>query len=175
MVLIDSSTIMIIAGFQGAHQGNKTLIHSFTKEKLPWAWTFGPEIKTARCGHACSIISSGQGSNAQSVIIAGDSNEASEPLSSVEILDIGSNSWREGPELRSPIAGASMVKHPNGGVILIGGSNKGTYLDTLYHLPHAGPGAEWQQMQQRLKTGRDYHAVALVPDEIVEHCSNNGK
>ena len=65
-------------------------------------------------------------------------------MSSVEILDEGSNEWRQGPDLPFGIFGGAMVEDPEGGVILIGGSAHSNpyYLDTLFRLSHVGDGAK---------------------------------
>jgi hypothetical protein len=61
----------------------------------------------------------------------------------------------------------------DGGVVLIGGSSNGTYLNTLYYLPHAGDGAQWEKLPQQLATARDYHTATLVPDEVMKNCSSS--
>jgi N-acetylneuraminic acid mutarotase len=92
-------------------------------------------------------------------------------LSSVEVLDEGSNEWQTGPELPFGIGFSQMVEDQNGGVVLIGGfsSSAGT-LDTLYQLPHGGQDAVWTKMEQKMETERYWHTAILVPDNIVE-CS----
>jgi hypothetical protein len=92
-------------------------------------------------------------------------------LSSVEILDEGSNVWQTGPELPFRIWHSNMVEVQNGGVVLIGGSSSSVgNLDTLYQLPHGGQDAVWTKMEQKLKRGRHKHTALLVPDNIVD-CS----
>jgi hypothetical protein len=105
-----------------------------------------------------------------SIIVAGGW-DGSSYLSSVEILDEGSNEWQTGPELPFGIGLSQMVEDQNGGVVLIGGySSAVVNLDTLYQLPHGGQDAVWTKMEQKLKTGRREHTAILVPDNIVE-CS----
>jgi hypothetical protein len=66
---------------------------------------------------------------------------------------------------------SQMVVDQNKGVVLIGGYGKSNgSLDTLYHLLHGGKDAVWTKMEQKLKTGRNYHTAFLVPDNIVD-CS----
>ena len=105
-----------------------------------------------------------------SIIVAGGYDDSSY-LSSVEILDEGSNEWQTGPELPFAIYDSHMVEDQNGGVILIGGesSSVGT-LDTLYQLPHGGQDAVWTKMEQKMKIGRHRHTAFLVPDNFVD-CS----
>ncbi len=106
-----------------------------------------------------------------SIVVAGGYNDDSSFLSSVEILNIGSNEWQTGPELPFGIDGSQMVEDQNGGVVLIGGSSSSVgYLDTLYQLPHGGQDAVWTKMEQKMNTGRWQHTEFLVPDNIVD-CS----
>jgi hypothetical protein len=94
-------------------------------------------------------------------------------LSSVEILNEGSNEWQTGPELPFGISNSQMVEDQNGGVVLIGGySPSVSNLDTIYQLPHGGQDAVWTEMEQKMTTGRRDHTTFLVPDNIVD-CSEN--
>jgi Kelch motif len=65
-----------------------------------------------RGGHACSTLPTSRMSAKESIIVAGGWNADRTVSSTVQILDEGSNEWRSGPKLPSPIAGAAMVKHP---------------------------------------------------------------
>jgi hypothetical protein len=104
-----------------------------------------------------------------SIIVVGGLD--SSYLSSVEILDEGSNEWQTGPEHPSEIVGSQMVEDQNGGVVLIGGlSSSVGILDTLYQLPHGGQDAVWTKMEQKMKTGRREHTAFLIPDNIAD-CS----
>jgi hypothetical protein len=105
-----------------------------------------------------------------SIIVSGGSGGSSD-LSSVEILDEGSNEWQTGPELTFEIDGSQMVEDQNGGVVLIGGySSSGDKLDTLYQLPHGGQDAVWTKMEQKMQTGRYAHTAFMFPDNLVD-CS----
>jgi hypothetical protein len=106
-----------------------------------------------------------------SIIVAGG-YDGSSRLSSVEILDEGSNEWQTGPELSFGISGSQMVEDQNGGVVLIGGysSSPVNKLDTLYQLPHGGQDAVWTKMEQKMNFERWQHTAFLVPDNLVD-CS----
>jgi N-acetylneuraminic acid mutarotase len=92
-------------------------------------------------------------------------------LSSVEILDKSSNEWQTGPELPFEIRSSQLVEDQNGGVVLIGGESSSlSNLDTLYQLPHGGQDAVWTKMEQKMKTGRNFHTAFLVPDNVAD-CS----
>ncbi len=80
-----------------------------------------------------------------SIIVAG--GEDGRPLSSVEILDEGSEEWRTDPNLPLSILWSQMVEDQKGGVILIGGSSDfNSSMDTLFHLPHGGQCDSYPQM-----------------------------
>jgi hypothetical protein len=161
-VLVNSTTLMIIGGSNS--KKNTYLFNSLNTK-----WSQGPQLKRERSYHSCGRIMKDNQSQETSIIVAG--GESRNPLSSVEILDEGSNEWRQGPELPFEISFSQLVEDRNGGVVLVGGRNKsGDYLTTLFHLPHAGQDARWRKMEQKLKSARYWHTAFLVPNDIVE-CS----
>jgi hypothetical protein len=165
MVTVNSTTVMAIGGFQNGQRSGKTFYFTFGEDSL----TEGPELKNKREDHSCGKIRRNKESQEMSIIVAGG-NDGSY-LSSVEILDEGSNEWETGPELPFGIDESQMVEDQNGGVVLIGGfsSSVGT-LDTLYQLPHGGQDAAWTKMEQKMKIGRFLHTAFLVPNNTVD-CS----
>ena len=166
MVTINSTTVMAIGGIQNDRESSKTFYFTLGKE----SWTEGPELKHKRHSQSCGKIKRNKESREMSIIVAGG-YERAVVLSSVEILDEGSNEWKTGPELPFGIWLSQMVEDQNGGVVLIGGASLSTgYLDTLYQLKLGGQEAVWTKMDQKLKIGRHYHTAFLVPDNIVE-CS----
>ena len=78
-------------------------------------WSVGPSLLRGRKNLNCGRIRADRGSDQFSIIIAGGLG----PL--VEILDHGSDVWRQGPELPFKVSVASMVEDSEGGVILVGG------------------------------------------------------
>ncbi len=165
MVTVNSTTVMAIGGWQNEQFSGKTFYFTFGEE----SWTEGPELKDKRAGHSCEKIRRNKESQEMSIIVAGGYDSFS--LSSVEILDEGTNEWRTGPELPFGIYGSQMVEDQNGGVVLIGGgSSSYDTLDTLYQLPHGGQDAVWTKMEQKMKIGRYVHTAFMVPDNIVD-CS----
>jgi N-acetylneuraminic acid mutarotase len=166
MVTVNLTTVMVIGGFQDRKYSGKTFYFTFGEER----WTEGPELKNKRKWHSCGKIRRNKENQEKNIIVAGGSN-GSTILSSVEILDEGSNEWQTGPELPFGIYGFQMVEDQNGGVVLIGGYSKPVKnLDTLYQLPHGGQDAVWTKMEQKMKTGRSHHTAFLIPDNIVD-CS----
>jgi hypothetical protein len=167
MVTVNSTTVMAIGGDQNNQWSGKTFYFTSAEE----SWTEGPELKNKRGYHSCGRIRRNKESQEMSIIVAGGYAGGFSYLSSVEILDEGSNEWQTGPELPFGIYGSEMVEDQNGGVVLIGGYSPDVgYLDTLYHLPHGGQDAVWTKMEQKMNTGRNAHTAFLVPDNIVD-CS----
>ncbi len=164
MVTVNSTTVMAIGGRQNSEISGKTFFFTFGEE----SWTEGPELKNKISYHSCGKIRRNKESQEMSIIVAGGF------LSSVEILDEGSNEWQTGPELPFGIDGchgSQMVEDQNGGVVLIGGYSRPLgHLDTLYQLPHGGQDTVWTKMEQKMQTGRNVHTAILVPDNIVD-CS----
>jgi hypothetical protein len=166
MVTVNSTTVMVIGGFQNKRISRKTFYFTFGEEK----WTEGPELKNKRFGHICGKIRRNKESQEMSIIVAGGFDDGSY-LSSVEFLDEGTNEWQTGPELPFGIDESQMVEDQNGGVVLIGGRSLSLEgLDTLYQLPHGGQDAVWTMMEQKMKTGRNRHTAFLITDNIVD-CS----
>ncbi len=167
MVTVNSTTVMAIGGSQNNQISGKTFHFTFGEE----SWTDGPELKNKRGYHSCGKIRRNKESQEMSIIVAGGYAGGSSILSSVEILDEGSNEWQTGPELPFKIYRSHMVEDQNGGVVMIGGeSSSVANLDTLYQLPHGGQDAVWTKMEQKMDTGRSDHTAFLVPDNIVD-CS----
>ncbi len=168
MVTVNSTTVMAIGGLHDNQRSGKTFYFTFGEE----SWTKGPELQNKRHGPSCGKIRRNKESREMSIIVAGGYAGGSSYLSSVEILDEGSNEWQTGPELPFGIGSSQMVEDQNGGVVLIGGfSSSVSNLDTLYKLPHGGQDAVWTEMEQKMKTGRYYHTAFMVPDNIV-NCFN---
>jgi hypothetical protein len=166
MVTVNSTTVMVIGGRQNGQYSGKTFYFTFGEE----CWTEGPELKNKRLYHSCGKIRRNKESQEMSIIVAGGYDYPSY-LSSVEILDEGSNEWQTGPELPFGIRLSQMVEDQNGGVFLIGGGSSTVgNLDTLYKLPHGGQDAVWTKMEQKMQKGRNLHTAFLIADNIVD-CS----
>jgi N-acetylneuraminic acid mutarotase len=166
MVTVNSTTVMVIGGKQNGYYSGKTFYFSFGEE----SWTEGPELKNKREYHSCGKIRRNKESQEMTIIVAGGW-DGSSYLSSVEILDEGSNEWQTGPELPFGIYGSQIVDDQNGGVVLLGGESSSiSKLNTLYQLPHGGQDAVWTKMEQKMKIGRRDHTAFLIPDNIVD-CS----
>ncbi len=167
MVTVNSTTVMVIGGIDtfGEYSG-QTFYFTFGEK----SWTEGPKLKNKRIWLSCGKIRRNKESQEMSIIVAGGWDGYSR-LSSVVILDEGSNEWQTGPELPFGIERSQMIEDQNGGVVLIGGYSPSVgNLGTLYQLPHGGQDAVWTKMEQKMKTGRYWHTAFMVPDNTV-NCS----
>jgi hypothetical protein len=163
MVTVNSTTVMVIGGAQNGPISGKTFYFTLGAK----SWTEGPTLKYPRYYHSCGNIRSNKVGEEMSIIVAGSVDPST--MSTVEILDEGSNAWKTGPELPFGIWRPQMIEDQNKGVVLIGGqSSSGTFLDTLYQLPNGGQDAVWTKMEQKMKIGRWIHTAIMVPDSIVD-------
>ena len=169
MVLLNSTTAMVIGGVE-----NETIITSNTyllNTEIN-QWIEGPSMSQMRLQHSCGRIRKSRKSSNFDVIVVGGFNCTY--MSSVEIFDAETSTWRAGANLPFGITDSVLVEDPTGGVILVGGfyrksESEFARLDTLFRLPHA-EADHWQEMPQKLKEGRRYHSAFLIPDEKID-CS----
>jgi hypothetical protein len=170
MVMLNSTSIIFLGGRQDSRSTSSTNTFILNTEMMQWS--NGPRLNILRLAPSCARIAKNSQETEQSVIVAGGSSFDGTDISSVEILDVGSNQWRMGPELPLHISGSAMVETPTGGVALIGGrGNDFTYIDTIFQLLHSGEDARWEELPQKLKLRRAHHTAFLVPDGITDSCS----
>ena len=169
IVLVNATTVMVIGGYQRYEDSGKTFY--FNKEQQ--SWTEGPELTYKRSFLSCGRIRKNKDSQEMSIIAVGGFIGGLS-ISSTEILDAGSNEWRNGPQLPLSIGASQLVEDQQGRVVLVGGGTvvNGTnvILDTLYYLSDGGVGSMWTKMDQKLKIGRYFHSAFLVHDNIT-NCS----
>ncbi len=163
MVLVNSTTLITVGGYNGSYLKDTYILNAARSS----SWVPGPLLKYSRYVHSCSRIRKNANDLPEFIIIAaGGSGSGS--TASVELLDEGASQWRDGPELPTGIYHAQMIEDPLGGVILIGGySSSNAYSDTMYRLAHAGEGARWMELPQKLSIGRKLHTAIMIPDDIV--------
>jgi hypothetical protein len=162
---VNSTTLMIIGG------GQKT--YYFNTERN--VWTEGPVLNVDRYYHSCARVKKDINSLDMSVIVAGGlSYEVTGmPLTSVEILDPGSNTWRFGPELPNALEFFPMIEKPDGGVVILGGYLNG-FKNSMKILTLIHAGYDWQ-LTNYLKKERGESIAFLVPDEYCWYVLKRGK
>jgi hypothetical protein len=82
----------------GKEKGNDSTVSYFFDVNLKRG-TEGPQLKVSRSGFGCGTIRRSNSSQELSIIVAGgfNGNNSYPGLTSVEILDQGSDEWRAGP------------------------------------------------------------------------------
>jgi hypothetical protein len=96
MVALNSTHVMVIGGIQNlTNFAQKTFILDLAKS----AWSKGPSLKVGRNGQSCTRIATDESGLKFSTIVIGGMFTFQQPyaLTSVELLDDGSNEWRQGP------------------------------------------------------------------------------
>lgn len=168
MVMLNNTHMILIGGRQEQNSIASGKTHILNMENFEWL--NGPQLTFPRYLHSCCRIAKNNQGTENSIIVVGGWTD-DEISSSVEILDERSSEWRKGPELPFPICCSAMVEHPDGGAVLIGGRrDSSTYLDTIFHLPHAGENARWKEFPQKLNVARGFHTAFLVPDTVADSC-----
>ncbi len=143
--------------------------NTFILQDLNKGWDEGPLLNYARYAPSCARIRKNKTSFEFSVIVVGGHNGTF--MTSTEILDQGASIWQTGPDLPFGIDVAQLIEDSLGGVVLIGGySAKDAYLDSLFRLDNAE--AQWEELPQKLSTGRHWHAAFLIPDYLT-NCTMN--
>ena len=163
MVLLNSTTVMVIGGYHNkTYTGDTYIMNSMQGDWIP-----GPALANKRIRFGCGRIRKSLKSSQFLVIVVGGFGYGD--VSSVEILDEETFTWKEGPPLPFGIPDGRLVEDPAGGVILVGGRGDASIgtLDTLYRLSHA-EATEWRLMPQRLKVARKFPAAFMIPDGIVD-------
>ena len=169
MVTINSTFVMVVGGRQnGVDFSSRTFLLDITK----CSWTEGPRLAEGRNSHRCMRIPKDESSSEMVTIVVGGLGVplagATVPrLNTTEILEDGSSQWRKGPLLPFGLHATADVEHPDGGALLVGGSeDRITNLrNSFLRLRHAE--SSWEELPQKLKIGRDSHVAVMVPDELV--------
>jgi len=161
IVKVSSSIVMVIGGYYNEQRSKKTFLLD-TNENV---WKEGPSLLQERDSFSCGQIRSAKNSSEFSIIVAGGYNGAY--LSTTEVLDQSNGEWRQGPALPFAICCNELVEDADGGVVLVGGYVEDMpYLDTLFHLTHAGEDGKWEELPHKLQIGRNRHIAFMVPDHL---------
>jgi hypothetical protein len=120
-IFVDDKTILIVGGVNEFESFSpKTFFYNLLINKF----TSGLNLMKGRQLHSCSRI------NKKQFIVAGGQDSWGS-LNSVEILDGINGEWHNGPSLPRKISSASMVEHPAGGVIVVGGQSGVNFTNIL--------------------------------------------
>lgn len=168
VVSINSTTFLIIGGpvdESVTRSSKKVVFYNVASD----TFTEGPERKERRETDQCVKIRS---SKTHISIAGGFDATTALPryyLQTTEYLDIETGGWNWGPPLPFGITMGSMVEHPKGGALLIGGSDQNQkILDTFFYLPSIT--GNWVKLPQKLQVPRYRHVNLLIPDYVTS-CS----
>ena len=161
MVNVNTTTVAIIAGYDGSSNSNKMWYFHFNVGQ----WVEGPNLKFGRRWAGCGTFDSGE----DTYIIAVGGTGSGNDEKSVEILNTRGNNWFDGPDMpfssEETMVG-SLVTSLEGEVAWVfGGTNMGASAvsDAILRLhcqgqPENGE-CQWIYHDQRLKHRRDYGKV----------------
>ena len=139
---------------------NQTLIYNFSSNK----WSEGPPMKTPRKYHACVHYKDPQGNS--KIMVTGGSTAQVVSCSSVEILDLDSQTWSFGTYLPISLYGHAMTSI-EGTVYVIGGTSPSGLSGDIYQCI-GGSSCQWELYSTKLQLPRTYFTAMLVPDELCE-------
>jgi len=169
-ITVNETTILMTGGRTDS-QANVTS-ETFWFESTTEKWSPGPQLNIPRRCHGCGMI---QDPNEGVFLIVASGYNGSAYLDSTEILEPGSNEWKQGPKLPIPIDEARMVEDSNKNrVLLIGGKDSNGPLDKIFQL--SSPltiTSQWEELPQKLQIGRKCGSVAFVIPDHFTDCQEN--
>jgi len=172
-ITVNQTTILLTGGENKAQTLSKTYWYNIIDEK----WSSGPTLNDARRSHGCGKIQDSE--QRIFLIVSGGLQKVVGPkfsINSTEILELGSNEWKEGPILPIPIEQNTIVDdHANNRILLVGGW--GGYLGPLHKIYQLTSPltktSEWEELPQTIQIGRrEQPVVFFVPDEYAD-CQEN--
>ena len=139
---------------------NQTLIFNYTSNQ----WFKGPPMNIPRRFHACVHYKDPQGNS--KIMVTGGVTEVSEAISSVEILDLDSQTWSFGTYLPYYLHGHAMTAIEDT-IYVIGGKGPNGLSGDIYQCI-GGSSCEWELYPTKLQVPRRRFTAMLVPDELCE-------
>ena len=124
-------------------------------------WKSGPSSTYRRRQHSCATVFGNK------VIVAGGINDTYY-MKSVEILDIASSKWNNGPDLPEAIESSALVaSDPRDSAYLIAGSTSEGESSKVFRLRNTLD--EWTHIGN-IKKKRDSHVALSVPLDFFPGC-----
>ena len=139
---------------------NQTLIFNYTSNQ----WFKGPPMMTPRIYHACVHFKDPQG--ASKIMVTGGLTGLNSYTSSVEILDLNSQTWSFGTYLPYYLYGHAMTAIEDT-IYVIGGKGPNGLSGDIYQCI-GGSSCEWELYPTKLQVPRRRFTAMLVPDELCE-------
>ncbi|HET7694458.1 MAG TPA: kelch repeat-containing protein [Vicinamibacterales bacterium] len=123
-------------------------------------WTTLAPLPLAREGTAAGALNGGT-----LIVVAGGAPAGGAAVNRVDLYDVASNTWTQGPNLLAPTAGASGVVAMNA-LFVFGGSNNGALKLAEMYRPVAGLQPDGWAALSPMTTARTRAAASLVGDVI---------
>ncbi len=160
----DSLAIMAGEAEASSTFSNETNFYSILESN--WT-TSGPELDQARAYHSCGIIKIFETYHA---VVTGGRNpdDASEALTSTEILDMSNNetTWTTGLNLPRGIQQAQMVASSDGGSLVLLGGFQGLTATIKLDCSGGPEACQWLELDLMLNEGRHSFIALAVPDSM---------
>ena len=153
VLLKSKNAVMIIGGSSNGQNSDKTYYFDLSSQ----SFSEGPSLSSARHSHMCTAFNvEGQ----EKVAVVGGEAE-----SSVEILDVATDSWTAGPSLSSNLCCGVLVQAEKG-AILAGGFDGNNNVDTMQALNCDGGSCNWSSVSAKLGFPRSRGVGVLIPDTL---------
>jgi hypothetical protein len=169
-ITVNETTILMTGGITDSHTNVSS--ETFWFDSMTEKWSPGPNLNIARHSHGCGKIQDSNNGTFLIVSGGGYSSVLTDITDSTEILEPGSNEWRQGPKLPMAITEATMVEDTTTKrLLLVGGWDPLQLpINRLYQL--VSPltvTSQWEELPQKLEFARSSHPVAfLIPDHFVD-------
>ena len=151
-------SVYFIGGGNNSLLFNQVLIYNYTSNE----WLEGPSMKIARKDHACVHYKDSQDNS--KIMVTGGSTALKSYISSVEILDLDSQTWSFGTYLPNALSGHAMIAIEDT-VYVIGGEGPNGLSGDIYHCI-GGFSCQWELYSTKLQMPRKQFTAMLVPDEL---------
>ena len=135
-------------------------------------WSYGPSLLTGRESHGCFSIKDND-LITKIVVMGGWSRDPGRILSSTEILDVNSMTWRTGPALPISVKGNKGVQSEGGpylGFSTGGYVGSSQYINKIYGLKETSKDSfKWEETHS-MTTARHLHSVVNAPKSLLPSC-----
>ena len=131
-------------------------------------WSNGPRLSIKRHDHACFSVK--ENNMITEIVVMG--GYGSGRLSSTEILDVNSMTWRTGPSLPFSVYSNRGVQSEVGPYLgfSIGGEGNSQRQRKIFGLKKSnGNNVKWEEVHG-MTTGRMYHSVVNAPKSLLPNC-----
>jgi len=165
-VHINASSYLIVAGRSRTADPRSTFIFDILTGQL----TAGPELIHGRFEMGCSrLMNKGTGLYDTIAVVGGVDAINSYMTDYVDLLDLRTMVWSEGPNFPMKIGRIQVVEHYKGGIITVGGLDGSLQIRSeLYYL--ASRDDPWVKLKQHLRVPRFSHTAFLVHKDL-NHCN----